>query len=116
MICTEIVCVGAAGYEYHGKALGVGRGERVERRQGTHGVSDYTGCGAVCARIAFSSKSTIEFIATVDLLDVLVEEKLIQKNKVVVPGYGKVMLKPYLLKPGCQIAAYRDCRWRGSTV
>lgn len=109
MISTEIVCVGTAGDEYHRKALGIGRGESVERRQGPHGVSDYTGCSTVRSRITFSSKSTIEFVATVDLLDVLVQEKLIQENKVVIPGYRKVMLKPDLLKPGCQITAYRDC-------
>jgi len=40
----------------------------------------------VCARITFSSKSTIEFVAAVNLLDVShSEEKLIQKNKIVIP-------------------------------
>src|SRR5208283_3154058 len=116
MISTEIVCVWAAGDEYHRKALSICRGKSVECRQGPHGVSDYTGCSTVRACITFGSKSTIEFVATVDLPDVLVQKKLIQKNKVVIPCYCKVMLKPDLRKPGCQITAYRNCGSRRITV
>src|SRR5271165_7150187 len=115
MISTEIVCVGAAGDEYHRKALGIGQGESVERRESPHGVSDYTGRSTVRARITFSSKSTIEFVATVDLLHVLVQKQLIQKNKIVIPCYCKVMLEPDLLKPGRQIAADRNCGGRRIT-
>src|SRR5208283_2837252 len=116
MISTEIVCVWAAGDEYYRKALSVCRGESVERRESPHGVSDYTGRSTVRARITFSSKSTIEFVATVDLLHVLVQKQLIQKNKIVIPCYCKVMLEPDLLKPGRQITAYRNCGSRRITL
>src|SRR5260370_20011929 len=116
MRSTEIIGVWAAGDQDHRKALSICRSESVERRQSPYGVSDYTGRSTVCARITFSSKSTIEFVAAVNLLDVLIQKKPIQKNYIVIPCYCKVMLKPDLLKPGRQIAAYRHCGSRRITV
>src|SRR5258708_6704789 len=109
MRSTEITGVWAAGDQDHRKALSICRSESIQRRQSPKGVSDYTGRSTVRARITFSSKSTIEFVAAVDLPHVLIQKKLIQKNKVVIPCYCKVMLKPDLLKPRRQIAAYRHC-------
>ena len=39
-----------------------------------------------------------------------------QKNKIVIPCYCKMMLKPDLFKPGRQIAAYRNCGSRRIAV
>jgi len=36
---------------------------------------------------------------------VFVEQMLIQQEKIVVAGQGKMVLKPNLLEPGCEIAS-----------
>jgi hypothetical protein len=64
-----------------------------------------TRSGAVRAGITFRGKGAIKLITAIDLLYILIQEKLVQQNEVEVPGHGKVVLDPYLLEPRRKIAA-----------
>ena len=67
--------------------------------------SDHARSGAVRAGITFRRKGAIKLITAIDLLYILIQEKLVQQNEVKVPGHGKVVLDPYLLEPRRKIAA-----------
>src|SRR5258708_7970526 len=120
MIGTRIIGIVSRRDENHWQAFGISTHHSVERRKGSNieGSNDRPNSIGPC--IPFSSICRIEFIATTDLLNILVPQKLIKQNEVIVTWDHEVVFQADLLEPrreiisnrvGCHCGSVR--RWCG---
>lgn len=111
----EVVSAGVVGvvtgrHEDHRQPFGVSPGHAVERgeRSDVHGGNDRA--AAVDPGIGFGGVGRVELVTAADLLHVLVRQRLVEQDQVVVPGHHEAVLDTDLLEPRREIVADGEFR------
>ncbi len=91
MLRRAVVGVGRAGDQYDGKILGIGAGNGVDGGKTADAECYHRGGGAVGTCIAFGAVTAVQFIAAVDLFQILVRQQLVEQDQIEIAGDGEVM-------------------------
>ena len=92
MLGRTIVGIGRAGHQDHRQVLGVGAGDRIDGGKSADAESDDGRRHAASAGISLGTVAAIQFVAAIDLFQVLIRQKLIEQDQVEVTGDSKMML------------------------
>src|SRR5260370_6549992 len=93
MVCAWIIRVVTCGHKNHWQAFSVGPGYPVEGRKGSHIERSHDCSNAIDPCIALSRIRSIEFIAAANLLHMLIPQKLVEQNEIVVPRDHEVVFQ-----------------------
>src|SRR5437879_1738423 len=105
MLCCAVVSVWRTRDHDYREIFSIRAAYGVDGRKPTDAESHHRGRRAACASITLGRVTAVQFIATIDLLQVLVFQKLIEQNQVEVTCDRKMMLQAYLRQTSGQIGS-----------
>ena len=96
MLRRAIVGVGCAGHQDDRQVFGVGAGDRVDGGKSADAEGDDGRGRTAGAGVSFGAVAAVQFIAAIDLLQLLVRQQLVEQNQVEVAGDRKMVLQTNL--------------------
>ena len=104
VIGRAVIGVGRAGDHDDRQVLGIGAGNRVDRREPADAEGHYGGGRPAGPRVPFGGIAAIEFVAAADLLQLLVRQKLVEQDEIEISRDHEVMFKSDSRQPRRKVA------------
>src|SRR4051812_27131273 len=105
VVCSRIIRVVSPRDEDHGKVLSVGAANPAECGESANIEGDDERPCPVHTSVPFGSIGCIQLVTAADLLYMLVPEKLVEQDEIIIARHHEVMLESNLLKPSCYIVS-----------
>jgi len=96
VLSRAIVGVGRARHQDDRQVLGIGAADRIDGGETADTEGDHSGGRAARASVTLRAITTIQLVAAIDLLQILVRQKLVEQDQVEIARDGKMMLQPDL--------------------